>query len=90
MRRFVFLYGPLEMKTLRFFETSETVRPVVPHHSLQERWRGLCLSLQIVNRHEWAVLAQYVLCTVCGVVVSGKRRLPSTKFTRFTEERLCT
>ena len=79
MRRFVFLYGPLKMKTLRFFETSETVRPVARRHSLHARCRGLC-------RYRLWVGGVGTL----RYVVSGKRRLPSTEFTRFTEERLCT
>jgi hypothetical protein len=58
MRRFVFLFGPLKMETLRFLERSETVRPVAQRHNLQDRCRGLCLDLQIVNGYEWAVLAQ--------------------------------
>jgi hypothetical protein len=68
------------MKTLRLFETSETLRPVAQRHSLHDRCRCLCLSLPIVSGHEWAVLAQYGMW--CGGVVSGKRRLPSTKFTK--------
>jgi hypothetical protein len=54
------------MKTLRLFETSETLRPVAQRHSLHDRCRGLCLSLRTVSGHEWAVLAQFGMW--CGGV----------------------
>jgi hypothetical protein len=63
------------MKTLRLFERSETIRPAVQGHSLEDRRLGLALSLQIVSGSEWAVLAQW-----CGgehdACLAGKRRLP--------------
>jgi hypothetical protein len=67
------------MKTLRLFETSETIRPAAQRHSLEDRRLGLALSLQIVSGREWAVLAHW-----CGgehdACLAGKRRLPSSRW----------
>jgi hypothetical protein len=67
------------MKTLRLFETSETIRSAAQRQNLKDLRRGLALSLQIVSGREWTVLAQY-----CGgehdAYLAGKRHLPSGRW----------